>query len=210
MDYSSLPDDPDHPVESSPWSSSPRATRTGFPPPSSNDLQSSDTSAGGFGISSSDLRQSQSSLTDHEPLTPDPSGRLESGKGLLAEAGEDGSVPVREHGQGYGEHGFDEHLPPNRHETSAPAHRQYFTARPVTRSNIPLPKLHAKVTGLERTGRKDLILRFDVHVNDSQPILHDFSVSANLSNCLILPTDQSTKISDHTISRCTSHSFRIR
>lgn len=33
------------------------------------------------------------------------------------------------------------------------------------RQNIPQYKLQAKITGLERTGRKDPILRFDVHVS---------------------------------------------
>jgi len=35
---------------------------------------------------------------------------------------------------------------------------------PQRRAQPPAEKLQAKITGLERTGKKDLILRFDVHV----------------------------------------------
>jgi hypothetical protein len=35
---------------------------------------------------------------------------------------------------------------------------------PQQRQHMPQYKLQAKLTGLERTGKKDLILRFDVHV----------------------------------------------
>jgi hypothetical protein len=35
--------------------------------------------------------------------------------------------------------------------------------------NAPQYKLQAKITGLERTGRKDPILRFDVHVSPESP-----------------------------------------
>ncbi|KAK5003173.1 Vacuolar protein sorting-associated protein 17, partial [Cryomyces antarcticus] len=36
---------------------------------------------------------------------------------------------------------------------------------PQARQNVPQYKLQAKITGLERTGRKDSILRFDVYTN---------------------------------------------
>ena len=36
--------------------------------------------------------------------------------------------------------------------------------RPAQEGKSPQYKLQAKITGLERTGRKDPILRFDVHV----------------------------------------------
>lgn len=44
------------------------------------------------------------------------------------------------------------------------AQKQQGASRPTTRQG-PQHKLQAKITGLERTGRKDPILRFDVHVH---------------------------------------------
>ena len=35
---------------------------------------------------------------------------------------------------------------------------------------LPQYRLHAKITGLERTGRKDPVLRFDVHVSFSDSL----------------------------------------
>ena len=47
-----------------------------------------------------------------------------------------------------------------------PTPARYQTgARTAPRPNAPQGKLTAKITGLERTGRKDPILRFDVHVS---------------------------------------------
>jgi hypothetical protein len=37
--------------------------------------------------------------------------------------------------------------------------------QPQQRQHLPQFKLQAKITGLERTGKKDLILRFDVYVS---------------------------------------------
>ncbi|RAL62119.1 hypothetical protein DID88_002605 [Monilinia fructigena] len=53
------------------------------------------------------------------------------------------------------QHGFD--LKPQRYHHSA--------ARQAHHVSAPHYKLQAKITGLERTGRKDPILRFDVHTN---------------------------------------------
>lgn len=51
-------------------------------------------------------------------------------------------------------------------------------------------KLQAKITGLERTGRKDPILRFDVHVS-----IRTYPTSSNGANL----ADQSSKIQNDSI-----------
>ena len=43
--------------------------------------------------------------------------------------------------------------------------RYHGAGQQVQQSQGPQYKLQAKITGLERTGRKDPILRFDVHVS---------------------------------------------
>jgi hypothetical protein len=53
--------------------------------------------------------------------------------------------------------------------------------------------LQAKITGLERTGRKDPILRFDVHVC--------FNISIGFSNEYANKSDQPSKVSDYPIPR---------
>lgn len=49
------------------------------------------------------------------------------------------------------------------------------------RANQPQYKLQAKITGLERTGRKDPILRFDVHVSTTLRIFAHFASSFSRS-----------------------------
>ena len=60
-------------------------------------------------------------------------------------------------------------------------------------------KLQAKITGLERTGRKDPILRFDVHVSTRPTPLT--VTSANIS------LDQSPKVPNHPIQGCATNPF---
>jgi hypothetical protein len=51
-------------------------------------------------------------------------------------------------------------------ENRRPASTRYHNVQPPQqqRQHVPQYKLQAKITGLERTGKKDPILRFDVHV----------------------------------------------
>jgi hypothetical protein len=64
----------------------------------------------------------------------------------------------------------------------------------VQQPQAPQYKLQAKITGLERTGRKDPILRFDVHVC--------FNESIGLSNQHANTSDQSSKVSNYPIPGC--------
>jgi hypothetical protein len=150
MDYSALPDDAENAVESSPWSSSPRLSRSAFPARSSSDFQSSaDTLGGGYGATS----------TSGDQYAPTLDGRT------LHEAQEHEEQPESEGTpQSPALDGRS-----SRQAPPAPAlhsHPSYSTPRPAAapRANVPQYRLQAKITGLERTGRKDLILRFDVHV----------------------------------------------
>lgn len=61
-------------------------------------------------------------------------------------------------------------------------------------------KLQAKITGLERTGRKDPILRFDVHV---------CSYASGDIWFLICSIDQLTQVSNYSIPRCPKNPFRV-
>ncbi|KLJ07728.1 hypothetical protein EMPG_16797 [Blastomyces silverae] len=144
MDYSSLPHDPEHPVGSSPWgSTSPRADRT-FP--------------------ASDVPPS--------PLPPQQSPYGPDGERQQDEESTTQGLSERLQGSQIDDQVHEEHspYPPSNHE-QPPQQRAQVSARYQTgarnkaRPNAPQYKLQAKITGLERTGKKDPILRFDVHTN---------------------------------------------
>ncbi|EER36557.1 vacuolar sorting-associated protein [Histoplasma capsulatum var. duboisii H88] len=144
MDYSSLPHDPEHPVDSSPWgSTSPRADRT-FPasdvPPSPLSPQSP------YGGSDNEPHQGE------ESATRDLSERLQ-GSQIGDQIHGEPTIHPRSNSQ---------QQPPPRAQVSA---RYQTGARNKVRPSAPQYKLQAKITGLERTGKKDPILRFDVHTN---------------------------------------------
>lgn len=54
--------------------------------------------------------------------------------------------------------------PKSPEDTSAPL-LQPASAKQPQKPSTPQPRLQAKITGLERTGKKDPILRFDIHTN---------------------------------------------
>ncbi|OAX84084.1 hypothetical protein ACJ72_01542 [Emergomyces africanus] len=145
MDYSSLPNDPEHPVDSSPWgSTSPRADRM-FP---ASDVPSSPlhSQRSPYGA---DREQQQD---DEESAAQDLSERLQGSQ-----------IEEQAHGE-YHSHlrANSEQQPQQRAHVSA---RYQTGARNKARPSAPQYKLQAKITGLERTGKKDPILRFDVHTN---------------------------------------------
>ncbi|GAB1316691.1 Vacuolar protein sorting-associated protein 17 [Madurella fahalii] len=164
MDYSASINDPDHPVGASPWgnspSSSPRQSRTGLgpsEPPSSPFRYPSRSSNnglddGGFGASDTEYRRPDTASTVSQ--TTDP----RSDEPAQAE-------PYSESQSFAGDQGPLSPAPPQQAQ-NPPAEQ----ARPQDRQQPRKPpppqfKLQAKITGLERTGRKDPILRFDVHTN---------------------------------------------
>lgn len=173
MDYSSLPNDADHPGGSSPWSSSPQPNnRPGFQSPTRTDAPPSPLAT------NSPYRPESGSESAQEYSNDQPGGRgrysrpESSGEGSAPE--ESGSSPdlsARLQSPQLGEPGFTDQPEYHQQQQHAPQQRsdgpqRYHTggARGAQRQNIAQYKLQAKITNLERTGRKDPILRFDIHV----------------------------------------------
>ncbi|KAL8962226.1 MAG: hypothetical protein Q9183_005186, partial [Haloplaca sp. 2 TL-2023] len=182
MDYSSLPSDPDHPVGSSPWQTSPQATNhfsTSEPgsAPSSplakhsaaaideSPRQSEDEpNQGGFDRQQQRV-EDRSSAGDTSPQ--DAPGRqqgppLNGGDNQGREYQQQNQSPQQSRQQ----QGFpyQQQQQPQQPRSAVPS-RYHTGARQNQRHNLPQYKLQAKITSLERTGRKDPVLRFDVHTN---------------------------------------------
>ena len=183
MDYSSLPNDPDHPADADPWQSSPQPSRNTFSPSEPSDAPSSP-------------------LAKHTPSTPEPQhpdGQEESDQEPLSHPGSD-DLPPQRNGitrvPNQSESSSSPEIRPNirfqdeplteeelrqkqlyeqrqqeRYQQSlhaqqhqrGPPGRYHQGARQGQRP--PQYKLQAKVTGLERTGKKDPAIRFDIHVS---------------------------------------------
>lgn len=142
MDYSAISNDPEHSAGASPWGS-PRADRTTFPT-SGNDISSSPLPSQDHSTEGADRGQ--------EADSPDLSAQLQS-----AQLG-DADYPV--------EHPpfATQQSPSADQQRSQPPARYQTGARQTSRPPASVYKIQGKITGLERTGKKDPILRFDVHV----------------------------------------------
>ncbi|OKL57531.1 hypothetical protein UA08_07093 [Talaromyces atroroseus] len=141
MDYSSIAHDPADPTGPSPWDS-PRADRDTF---------------GAAGNSSSDvpstpLPPSQALFDDNHHAEPN------AGNGQVAVSEPSPrSAPANEHE-------YAQQPAQQQRRTEGPA-RYQTGARQNARPPAPAYRLQGKITGLERTGKKDPILRFDVYTN---------------------------------------------
>lgn len=166
MDYSSSLHDGDNPAEASPWGSSPapspKHNRSGFNP--TPEAPSSPV----YGQN----REHGDSYTSDSGIAGEPGQPDESVNAHAYSEGQDTTEPHVEHpGQQSGEQ-----QPPGHSEQQRQAHpgqdaqRQQGASRPAVRQG-PHYKLQAKITGLERVGRKDPILRFDVHVRVPVPFV---------------------------------------
>ncbi|KAK3312413.1 hypothetical protein B0H66DRAFT_398507 [Apodospora peruviana] len=183
MDYSASIHD-DHPADASPWGSpanSPRSNRTNFTPgltgqpPASPFRFPSQTSSngladdGGFGAGESEFRRpdtanstvsaadtNKSAESQSEDSAPTPVPRDRQSQGYPADqtqSSQHGDLQRPSQGQPGGEYAQQQQQQHQQQEQQA------------RRPHQPQFKLQAKITGLERTGRKDPILRFDVHTN---------------------------------------------
>jgi hypothetical protein len=144
MDYSAH--DPDHPGGRDPWASSPQANRTSFSQPPTNDIPSS-------------------------PLPPQASPYREGGEQYGYMGDQDaqsrpGTAPEN------GDHLQQPHMAgqdaprsqqPQQGQQQGQQPQRYHGTRPQRQQQHY--KLQAKVTGLERTAKKDPVLRFDVYVS---------------------------------------------
>ncbi|KAK4647256.1 Vacuolar protein sorting-associated protein 17 [Podospora bellae-mahoneyi] len=185
MDYSASIQD-DHAAEASPWgnspSSSPRQDQTGFgssiagltgdAPPSRYQFPSHSSNNGlhddgGFGASDSDYKRPDTASTvsaaeSHgvEPSMDEPGGVQHYTENHASGAGDHGPLsPGSQH-----QH-QQQQQSQNPAAEGAPQGQDRPQQQQPRRSQAPQFKLQAKITGLERTGRKDPILRFDVHTN---------------------------------------------
>lgn len=141
MDYSQVAAE-DH-TGGSPWATSPQPNRTTFGPPSDND----------------------------EPTSPPPTSSSYDDIVKRGEYDGDDDGPFDAHQEthnGQGSNVQQQHETPQRQQAPPqpqpqqhPASQSRYKGRNPKVSQF---KLSAKVTGLERTGRKDPIIRFDVAV----------------------------------------------
>ncbi|KAJ4298158.1 Vacuolar protein sorting-associated protein 17 [Kalmusia sp. IMI 367209] len=145
MDYSAH--DPDHPAGDDPWASSPQHNRSSFGQPPTSDIPSSPLppQASPYGQDSEHYGYMGDQASQNRPNT--------------ASENDDPAQPPPQNGQA------------PQQQQQAPAHGQQGQNQPQryhgSRQQRPQSqyKLQAKVTGLERTGKKDPILRFDVYTN---------------------------------------------
>ncbi|KAI4162930.1 MAG: hypothetical protein LQ342_003441 [Letrouitia transgressa] len=174
MDYSTLPNDPEHPVGSSPWQSSPQPERPNFRTPEPGSSPSSPLAHHSSTSAEESQLHSEEESSDHE-RTHVQSKPLD---GSIAASESESSPQQRERTQDQPLNGerspgqqSPHSQPPHQQQSQRPQQRsaipnRYHTgARTSQRQNFPQYKLQAKITSLERPGRKDLILRFDVHTN---------------------------------------------
>ncbi|KAJ5562796.1 hypothetical protein N7461_001557 [Penicillium sp. DV-2018c] len=145
MDYSAISNDPELPTGSSPWGS-PRAERGTFPT-SNNDIPSSPLPGQAQSV------QDLSGDGNGEPQSPNLSAQLQSAQ-----------LGNSDHPEEHPPFGTPHPADGQQQQSATPA--QYQTgARPSSRPSAPIYKIQAKITSLERTGKKDPILCFDVHTN---------------------------------------------
>jgi hypothetical protein len=169
MDYSTLPTDPDHPAGSSPWASSPQHNRTSFAqthntevppsplPPARSPYSTSHTRDQGS-IDSTDRSEQQETHPGAAAINGNPES-LEQNLGQQEVPHDQDHQNVEPQRSPYQSH--DQDSP----EGARPDPQRYHHQKQGVRQTAPHGKLQAKITALERTGRKDPILRFDVHVS---------------------------------------------
>ncbi|CZR64081.1 related to vacuolar protein sorting-associated protein [Phialocephala subalpina] len=172
MDYSSSIHDADNPAGASPWGSSPvaspqHAKTSSFPtssevPPSPTPYSTSnsghtgfsgDDTLGGGSYQRPESSAGTESVAESDGRRPDTADSIRSQPEQQPFLGQQ-QVPAEQLYQ----------TQPHRTEPARyhPGARQ---AQHPQQPQAPQYKLQAKITGLERTGRKDPILRFDVHTN---------------------------------------------
>lgn len=138
MDYSQ--NETEYPGGGDPWASSPQRNRTSFGQPPTSDISSSPLppQASPYGQDSEQYGYMDDNSAAHRPGT----ASTESG---------DHAAPAQ----------------PSQNAPQLPQPQRYHGTRPQRQQQQQQQqhyKLHAKVTGLERNGKKDPIIRFDVYV----------------------------------------------
>ncbi|KAI2626185.1 vacuolar protein sorting-associated protein Vps17 [Xylaria nigripes] len=166
MDYSSSIPDDDHPVGASPWGSPPATPERNIPSyapvtsaqsPTPYQYENQDS---GNGFSQADpgidpFRRPNTASSTASTTVYNPSEQSESSQ--PAASGSEPENPTVSQQKSPPQTGH-----PNNETLNTPVLQQRQQPR---RPPMPQYKLQAKITGLERTGKKDPILRFDVHTN---------------------------------------------
>lgn len=162
MDYSQTIHDTDDPAGASPWGSSPASSpargATHFDPTTSDPPPFPYQTSNG-------LAQDQHPVAETEGFQRPNTATTTSGTEEDTEPSQLSDAPEAESAATTQPESGEQHVP-------KPAPGQQHTESNVQRSQEqqpakqtqPLFRLQAKITGLERTGKKDPILRFDVHV----------------------------------------------
>ena len=179
MDYSSLPNDPDHPAEADPWQSSPQPTRTSFPQPESAKEPDSPTAKH---APSTPEPQHQEERDGSDQESPDASSYEEpppNANGAERRPGRsDTASDIRFQGPPLTEEElrqqqlyqqrqnerYQQAIHAQQH-ARGPGPQRYHPGARAGQRQPPQYRLHAKITSLERTGKKDPAIAFDVHVS---------------------------------------------
>ena len=162
MDYSNVAAESDQLAGPSPWgSNSPKADRTSFPTSSANappsptrspyPPQQSSPPAPRYQGSPALGSQQDTTVASQESSLPPPSIEDQQQGGHAAHAAQAPEQQAYQQSQYAGQQ-----------QQQRPGAARYQQAR--QQRQVPQYKLQAKITALERTGRKDPVLRFDVNV----------------------------------------------
>lgn len=174
MDYSNVSNDLDNAGGSSPWATtSPRSDRDMFAHVTGESSPSPPSPVPGEHEQSGDQSPTSSRYpsvatnvtptagpvsAEDEVDSPDLSERLQS-----AQLGDPDYLVEHERSP------YHQHLQAQQYSAESPRQTaaRYQQQGPKPQRPVPVYKLQAKITALERTGRKDPILRFDVHVRQT-------------------------------------------
>lgn len=178
MDYSSLPNDNDHLPGTSPWQSSPKPVSRSSFINSERDSTPSPPSAKRSSYASTSQGHSEEDGSDQDTVTEDRN-QSRATENALPENGTSSESAHKqqqrpqeenEHEDQYQQyHEQRSQQSPHQQRGTVP-NRYHGNTRSVQRANLPQYKLQAKITGLERTGRNDPVLKFDVHVGVQLPL----------------------------------------
>jgi hypothetical protein len=167
MDYSSSIHDPDHPAGASPWGNSPvpspQHARTGSYP-TSGDVPPSPTPYS--------THSSAPSYATEDPMGAGGYNRPESSADTASVTGSDDRRPdtaesVRSQPDQPRVYSGNQQVGTQQQQQRQEPQRYHPSVRQAQAPPAQQYKLQAKITGLERAGRKDPIMRFDVHVRDN-------------------------------------------
>lgn len=178
MDYTAVPSEHEALHGSSPWgSSSPRAGRSTFPSNTSQSPESPQVPQHAYTGSQDGTPQSPfASQEDTNSMQPD-SAVTEASEQLQNTILNPQDQPSNQ----------QSHIPAAQQNPAASS--RYHNIRP--QRPVPAYRLQAKVTALERTGRKDPVIRFDIHVSNRKRLI--FQADVHETN---LPKFRTTQFRD--------------